>query len=175
MKHAQSTHRYDVIVVGGGNAALCAAIAAADEGSKVLLLERAPRSERGGNSIFTDGKFRAVYNGLEDVRALVPDLTEAEIACTDFGSYSEGDFFDDMARLTQYRTDPDLCEILVRNSRDIMFWLKDNARVRFMANYGRQAYRVNGRFTFWGGTTMAAAAGGPGLVDALLGERQEQR
>lgn len=157
---------YDVIVVGGGNAALCAAISAALEGAKVILFERAPLDERGGNSTYTDGKFRAVYNGVDDVKALVPDLTDDEIAITDFGEYTEADFFDDMARITNFRTDPDLCEILVRNSRDALFWLKDNG-VRFMPNYGRQAYRVNGRFKFWGGTTLYTQSGGPGLVEAL--------
>jgi len=157
---------YDVIVVGGGNAALCAAISAAGNGARVVLFERSPEAERGGNSTFTDGKFRAVYNGAEDVRALSSDLTEDEIASSDFGSYSEADFFDDMGRITQYRTDPDLCEILVRNSREILYWLKANG-VRFMPNYGRQAYKVEGRFKFWGGTTLVVAAGGPGLVDSL--------
>lgn len=157
---------YDVIVVGGGNAALCAAITARNEGSSVLVLERAPIEERGGNSTFTDGKFRAVYNGVEDVCALVPDLTEEEIECSDFGEYTEADFYDDMTRLTQFRTDPDLCETLVTRSRDALFWLKENG-IRFMPNYGRQAYRVNGRFKFWGGTTLVVADGGPGLVDGL--------
>lgn len=157
---------YDVIVVGGGNAALCAAISAAENGSRVILLERSPESERGGNSTYTDGKFRAVYNGAEDVRALVPDLTDSEIETSDFGSYSEADFFDDMGRITQYRTDPDLSETMIRNSRDILYWLKSNG-VRFMPNYGRQAYKVDGRFKFWGGTTLVVAAGGPGLVDTL--------
>ena len=162
---SESGNEYDVIVVGGGNAALCAAISAAEQGGRVLLLERSPESERGGNSTYTDGKFRAVYDAA-DVRALVPDLTEDEVAASDFGAYTEGDFFDDMGRITQYRTDPDLCEILVRNSREILYWLKGNG-VRFMPNYGRQAYRVDGRFKFWGGTTLVVAAGGPGLVDAL--------
>jgi tricarballylate dehydrogenase len=157
---------YDVIVVGGGNAALCAAISAAEQGARVVVFERSPEAERGGNSTYTDGKYRAVYNGVDDVRALVPDLTDEEVASSDFGSYSESDFFDDMGRITQNRTDPDLCEILVRNSRDILFWLK-SVGVRFMPNYGRQAYKVDGRFKFWGGTTLTVAAGGPGLVDSL--------
>src|SRR3972149_5487570 len=63
---------YDVIVVGGGNAALCAALSARELGARVLLLERAPESERGGNSAFTGGTMRTVYSGLEDVRQLVP-------------------------------------------------------------------------------------------------------
>ena len=100
---SESGNEYDVIVVGGGNAALCAAISAAEQGGRVLLLERSPESERGGNSTYTDGKFRAVYDAA-DVRALVPDLTEDEVAASDFGAYTEGDFFDDMCRITQYRT-----------------------------------------------------------------------
>ena len=51
---------YDVIVVGGGNAALCAAISAAEQGARVVVFERSPEAERGGNSTYTDGKYRAV-------------------------------------------------------------------------------------------------------------------
>src|SRR5262245_30753685 len=98
---------YDVIVVGGGNAALCAALSARDNGAEVLLLERAPQEERGGNSSFTEGLMRIVYNGAKDIQALSPDLTKEEMG-SDFGAYTEENFFDDMARITQNRTDPDL-------------------------------------------------------------------
>ncbi|HEX2829284.1 MAG TPA: FAD-dependent tricarballylate dehydrogenase TcuA [Burkholderiales bacterium] len=157
--------KYDVIVVGGGNAALCAAITAADEGAKVLLLERAPEEDRGGNSTYTEGLMRFVYEGSEDIFALSPDLSEEERK-SDFGTYTEDKFFDDMARITQNRTDPDLCELLVRGSKQTMHWLKDKG-VRWLPQFGRQSFKVDGKFTFWGGATLAAVGGGPGLVQTL--------
>ena len=83
----------DVIVVGGGNAAFCAALAAQEQGASVLMLEAAPEDESGGNSRFTAGSVRVVYNGVDDIKALVPDLTEQEIATTDFGTYTAGAIF----------------------------------------------------------------------------------
>ena len=108
----------DVIVVGGGNAAFSAALAAQEQGASVLMLEAAPEDESGGNSRFTAGSVRVVYNGVDDIRALVPDLTEQEVATTDFGTYTQEQFFDDMARVTQNRADPDLVELLVTRSFD---------------------------------------------------------
>ena len=78
----------DVIVVGAGNAAFCAALAAAEQGVSVLMLERAPEDEAGGNSRFTAGAFRCVYDGVEDLRRLMPDLTDEEVAKSDFGTYT---------------------------------------------------------------------------------------
>src|SRR3974377_205683 len=101
----------EVVVVGGGNAAFCAALAAAEQGVSVLVLERAPEEEAGGNSRFTAGAFRCVYDGVEDLRALMPDLTEEEVAKSDFGTYTEEKFFDDMGRLTEYPPHPELCEV----------------------------------------------------------------
>ena len=156
---------HDIIVVGAGNAAFCAALAAREAGASVLMLERAPVAENGGNSRFTAGAFRFAYDGLEDISALCPDLTEEEIANTDFGRYPIDQFYEDMIRLTRCRTDPDLCEGLVTESRGTMQWLRGKG-IRFMPIYGRQAFKVDGRFRFWGGLTLEAWGGGPGLVDS---------
>jgi tricarballylate dehydrogenase len=155
-----------VVVVGGGNAGLCAAISAAESGAEVVLLERAPEELRGGNSTFTAGAMRFAYNGAEDIKTLVPDLTEADLAKTDFGTYDEGAFFDDIARVTQHRANPDLAETLVSRSLPTLQWMH-GLGVRFMPIYGRQAYEVDGKFTFWGGLTLEAVGGGPGLVESL--------
>lgn len=156
----------DVLVIGAGNAAMCAALSARENGAEVLVLERAPKKERGGNSAFTAGAIRFAYNGLEDLKTVVTDLTEEEIANTDFGTYTEEQFYDDMCRVTEYRTDPVLADILVSKSLETMQWMRSK-KVRFTPIYGRQAFKVDGKFKFWGGLTVEAVGGGPGLVNAL--------
>jgi tricarballylate dehydrogenase len=158
---------FDVVVVGAGNAGLCAALAAREAGCSVLVLEAAPESERGGNSRFTAGAMRVAYRGIEDLRELMPDLTEEEIARTDFGSYTEDQFLEDLGRVTEYRSDPDLAELLVKRSFDTLCWMR-RMGVRFAPMYGRQAFRVGDRLRFWGGLTVEAWGGGPGLVDGLV-------
>jgi tricarballylate dehydrogenase len=160
------TDRYDVLVVGAGNAAFCAALAAREQGATVLVLERAPEDESGGNSRFTAGLMRVAYNGVEDLKRVMPDLSADEIARTDFGTYTEDQFLDDMARVTEYRCDPDLTEILVKRSLDTVAWMRGKG-VRFTAAWGRQAFNIGGRFKFWGGLTVEAVGGGPGLVESL--------
>jgi len=159
------TADWDVIVVGGGNAALCAALSAKETAKRVLVLERAPESEAGGNSRFTAGLLRIVYNGAEDLGQLI-ELSREEIERTDFGTYTAEQFLDDMARVTEYRCDPDLTEILVKQSFPTALWLRKKG-VRFTAAWGRQAFKIEGRFKFWGGLTLEAIGGGPGLVESL--------
>jgi len=155
-----------VIVVGGGNAALCAAISAREHGAAVTLLERAPQPLSGGNSRFTAGAMRTVYDGIDDLRRLMPELSDAEVARTDFGSYPRESFFDDLGRVTRYRTDPDLAARLVDASFATLLWMRGHG-VRYLPLYGRQSFEVDGRVRFWGGLTVEVVGGGPGLVDGL--------
>ena len=160
------SNAYDVVVIGGGNAAFCAALSARETVQRVLVLERSPEDEAGGNSRFTAGLMRVAYNGVEDLKRPIPDLSPEEIERTDFGTYTEDQFLDDMARVTEYRCDPDLTEILVKKSLDTVAWMRSKG-VRFTAAWGRQAFNINGRFKFWGGLTVEAVGGGPGLVENL--------
>src|SRR3954463_7944233 len=137
---SQQKTEFDVIVVGGGNAALCGALAANENGARVVLLERAPEGERGGNSAFTGGTLRLVYE-REDILRLMPDLTPTEIENSDFGRYTREEFLDAVYELTQYRTNPELAEILVDQSRDIAHWIKDKG-VKLEPSYGRHAPNI---------------------------------
>lgn len=157
---------YDVIVVGAGNAALSAAIAARESCPSVLVVEKAPEYFRGGNTYFTGGIIRFAFDGLEDIKSVIPDMSPTEEQSVDVGRYSEDQFYDDMMRVTQGHSDPELAQILVSQSRPAMQWLRSKG-VRFVLSYGRQAFRdeATGKFRFWGGLLVEAVGAGKGLSD----------
>jgi tricarballylate dehydrogenase len=157
---------FDVIVAGGGNAALCAALSARQQGARVLLLERAPKELRGGNSAFTGGSMRFAFDSAGVIRELVPDLSKDEIANTDFGTYPESRFFDDIYKVTQFRADPELAEVLITQSQSAVRWIRQQG-VRLVPLYGRHAPNIGGRFKFSNGSVLGAAGAGLGLVNAL--------
>lgn len=162
---------HDVIVVGAGNAALCAAIAAREAGARVLVLERSPEALRGGNSAFTGGAFRFAFNGVEDLLSLSPDITPEEQKTTEFGAYPEVQFFGDLAEMSSYRADPALIEVLARESLPTLQWMRNHG-VRFIPIYGRQTYERDGKRVFWGGLVLEASGGGLGLVERLTRRAQ---
>ncbi len=164
--------RYDLVVVGAGNAALCAAIAAREQGAKVLVLERAPEEKRGGNSYFTGGLVRFPYNGIEDVLKLIPDLSEAEIESIDVGSYSEEQFFETIARVTEYMADPELTSVVVTEAFPTMVWMREKG-IRFALSTGRQAFKSGQKFKFWGEVPVEYVGGGVGLVEMLFESAQK--
>jgi tricarballylate dehydrogenase len=158
-------NEYDVVVVGKGNAALCAALAAHDQGASVVMLEAASEDEHGGNSRFAGGVMRFAYSTLEDLRR-VTDISDEEAANSDFGANTRENYLDVLYDLTSFRTDPDLSEILVNNSLDIMAWLRTKG-ARFILNHGRQSGMVNGKRVYFGNMPIEVNGGGAGLVDYL--------
>ena len=155
---------YDVIVVGAGNAALSAAIAARERSEDVLVVEKAPEYFRGGNTYFTGGIIRFAFDGIEDIKALIPDMSEAEESSIEVGSYTEDDYYDDMMRVTHGLSDPELAQILVSQSHPTMKWLQEHG-VRFVLSFGRQAFRDGDKYRFWGGLVVEAVGAGKGLSD----------
>lgn len=156
----------DVVVIGAGNAAICAAIAAVEQGVSVIVLEKSPESEKGGNTAYTHGSFRFAYEGIEDIKQIIPELSDEEVAMSDFGRYSDETFYDDLCRMTDYKTDPTLASILTAQSFEAMKWMTAH-NVKFIPIYGRQAFKINGKFKFWGGMVIESVGGGQGLVETL--------
>jgi len=157
--------QYDVVVVGKGNAALCAALAARDKGASVVMLEAAPIDASGGNSRFAGGVMRFAYTSGKDLQRLA-DITDDEVEQTDWDNNSRDIFFDDLLRVTNERTDPDLCETLVNNRFEAMVWLRSQG-VRFVPTYRAQSAIIDGKRKFFGRMPMEVSGGGPGLVQYL--------
>ncbi|MBD8875107.1 FAD-dependent tricarballylate dehydrogenase TcuA [Roseibium polysiphoniae] len=101
---------HDVVVIGGGNAALCAAMTAAEAGASVLILETAPKAYRGGNSRHTRN-FRCMHKG--PLGPLVDD-------------YSEDEYLADLMKVTAGKTDGDLARLAIRSSEECLPWMQDH-------------------------------------------------
>ena len=155
---------YDVIVVGAGNAALSAAIAARENCESVVVVEKAPEYFRGGNTYFTGGIIRFPFSGIEDIKALIPDMSAMEENSVEVGSYSESQYYDDMMRVTNGLSDPELAQILVSQAFPTMKWLREHG-VRFVLSFGRQAFKDGDKYGFWGGQLVEAVGAGKGLSD----------
>src|SRR3979411_2252848 len=113
------SRKFDVLVIGGGNAALCAAIGARRSGASVLVLEGAPKFYRGGNTRHTRN-IRCAHDAATDV------LT---------GPYTEDEFWDDLLRVTGGQTDEELARFMIRESKDVLNWIVEQG-VRWQPSLG---------------------------------------
>jgi tricarballylate dehydrogenase len=116
---------YDVIVVGAGNAALAAAVSAKENGAeRVVVVEKAPREMRGGNTHWSGGVLRFAFDDPREIGELLPDVEEQfENFYDGVSPYSQDDFHGDLMRVTSGRTDPVLSKLLVSSSFDTVKWM----------------------------------------------------
>jgi tricarballylate dehydrogenase len=142
LKDEDQESSFDVLVIGGGNAGLSAAITAAEAGRRVCILEGAPRFYRGGNSRHTRN-LRGMHDGPTSVLS---------------DSYDEEEYFQDLLRVTKGKTSEALARMAIRGSRDSVDWLQQRG-VRF-----QQA--LSGTLHL-GRTNAFFLGGGRALVNAL--------
>lgn len=132
---------YDVAIIGGGNAALCAAMTAAESGARVIILEGAPKAYRGGNSRHTRN-FRCMHDGPLSV------LT---------GTYDEDEYYDDLIRVTGGKTDEALARMAIRQSQECLPWMIERG-VRFQPSLsGTLSLSRTNAFFMGGGKALVNA------------------
>lgn len=107
---SENLDNYDIVVIGGGNAALCASITAAEAGARILILEAAPKPYRGGNSRHTRN-FRCMHEGPLSVLA---------------DSYREDEYYDDLLKVTSGNTDEHLARLAIRKSQECLPWMQQH-------------------------------------------------
>jgi tricarballylate dehydrogenase len=163
------TDRHVVVVVGSGNAALCAGISALESGARVTMLEKADESEAGGNSRYTAGAMRFAYSSRDEILPLLRDPNDERLARTDFGAYPKAQFAADMLVFNDGQPLSDLQRFLIDDSYETLVWLTGH-NIRFDPIYSRQTFEKDGRLVFWGGLTLETMGEGVGLVDAELRE-----
>src|ERR1043166_2923863 len=158
---------FDVIVVGGGNAAFAAAVSAHEHGAKrVLVLEKAPKAQRGGNTHFSGAIFRFSFEDVEDIKYLVPGVEEKYPGFEGENGvqpYPYKEFERDLLTFTDGRSEPELYDILIRNSRDTVRWVHDVGGVEMELATSVMGIRVGDKIKWPKGAIVRAVHEGVGL------------
>jgi tricarballylate dehydrogenase len=156
----------DVIVIGGGSAALEAAIAAKQAGAEnVIMVEKAPKHESGGNAQFSHVGFRFVHTGAAELREFFPQVEASVFRRMQIPSYTRQNFLDDLNHVTQGRIDPVLAECLVDQSNAAVHWMKDIG-IKWEPE---KMTEVDGKLYLPGGHHIHPIGGGPGMLEQLRG------
>ena len=156
---------FDVIVVGGGNAAFAAAVSAMENGAKrVAVLEKAPEGQRGGNTHFSGAIFRHCFNDAKELDRFVPDAEEKYPGFhTGVEPYTKDAFRSDLMRVTGGRSDPELSTILIDQSYDAMCWLQEKGRMHFELAASVMGVRTGGKIKWPKGPIVRTVHEGVGL------------
>ena len=156
-----------VVVVGSGNAALSAGIAALEKGAEVIIYEKAEKLMAGGNTKYTAGAMRFAYEGGDQLMGLLENPNDKRIKDTDFGSYTQDKFEKDLLNFNDGRPLSHEQKILVSKSLETIQWLSSH-NVKFEPIFSRQSFLKDGKHVFWGGLTLASKNEGVGLFDQEL-------
>ncbi len=156
---------YDVIVVGAGNAALAAAVSARQNGApRVLVLEKAPREMRGGNTHWSGGVLRFAFDDPREISPLLPGVeAEYEDFYDGIQPYTRDDFHGDLMRVTSGQTDPVLSRVLVDNSRETVFWMHEVGQVPMEPAISLTGVRRGNKIVWARGLVVRAEHEGVGL------------
>jgi tricarballylate dehydrogenase len=159
---------YDVIVVGAGNAALAASVSAREHGAAtVLVLEKAPREMRGGNTYWSGGLLRIAFNAARDLERLLPDAAAHVPGFFEHVEpYTADDFWTDFLRVTGGRTDRDLARQLIAHSYETICWMHEHAGIPMEPALSLAGIRVGDTVRWQKGAIVRAAHEGVGLSEA---------
>jgi tricarballylate dehydrogenase len=158
---------YDVIVVGAGNAAFAAAVSAKENGARrIVVLEKAPREKRGGNTHFSGAVLRFVFNNVAELHRFVPHAEEQYPGFNEgVPAYPKEAFLEDLMRVTEGRTDPELSRIVIENSYDAVCWMQDVGRMKFELAHSVMGIKVGNRMKWPKGAIVRTLHEGVGLSE----------
>jgi len=164
----------EVLILGTGNAALVAALAAREEGAQVTILERAPREMRGGNSAFSGGIFRCAFREFDEIRPILTESATLPFGKSEVEPYSADAFHNDLMRVTEGLADSNLSQFLVENSLPTVSWMASMGVTWEL--HATHAAQRNGKFIWRSGTIpVEARGGGRGLVDMLFASVERRK
>jgi tricarballylate dehydrogenase len=152
----------DIVVIGGGSAAFEAAVAAREAGARrVVMLEKAPEAEYGGNARYSGTGFRFVHGGADEIRRFIPDVDEASFATMTIPPYGADDFMADLDRMTQGRMNRELAQTLVAESNAAVHWMRE---IGIKWEPLKEHAKVDGKRYFERGIAIHVAGGGIGQL-----------
>ena len=156
-----------VVVVGGGSAAFEAAVAAQQAGApKVVMLEKAPEPEFGGNARFSHTGFRWVFSGPDEIRQFLPHIDDETFAKLHIPAYTAEQFHADLRRVTRGRINKELADVLVGQSTAAIHWMRE---VGIKWDIDSHVI-IDGRYYFEPGMVVHPAGGVEGGIGQLPGE-----
>ncbi len=152
----------DVIVIGGGSAAFEAAVSARQSGAeKVVMLEKAPEAEYGGNARFSHTGFRFCHEGKDEIHAFIPDIDAELFEAMEIKPYTGEEFLGDLDRVTQGLIDAELAQTLTAESNAAAHWALETGIEWVPEKYAT----VNGRHHFEPGRVIQTLGGGKGQLE----------